>query len=113
MTNFLSEGCECLLLVSLYVDRHNCETSTSANAKQIHRHMVNVYDYSSPKYFAVVKCSVELKGKRDSLEDEPRSGRPADAIRQEMNDRVERLVLTNLRIKDCKLARRWVRHQNQ
>ena len=47
--------------------------------------------------FTVVKCSAELKGERDSLEDEPRSGRPADAIRQEMIDRVERLVLTNLR----------------
>ena len=41
---------------------------------------------------------------RDSLEDDPRPGRPADVISQEMIDRVERLVLNNRRIKVAELA---------
>ena len=61
----------------------------------------------------MVKCSAEHKGEKDSLEDGPRSGRPADTIRQEMIDRVERLVLTHLQIKVGKIARRWVRPQTQ
>ena len=45
-----------------------------------------------------------LKRGRDSLEDDPRPGRPADVISQEMIDRVERLVLNNRRIKVAELA---------
>ena len=41
---------------------------------------------------------------RDSLEDDPRPGRPADVISQEMIDRVERLVLNNHQIKVAELA---------
>ena len=40
----------------------------------------------------------------DSLEDDPRPGRPADVISQEMINCVERLVLNNRRIKVAKLA---------
>ena len=38
---------------------------------------------------------MEFKRGRDSLEDDPRPGRPADVISQEMIDRVERFVLNN------------------
>ena len=75
-----------------------------AEAKEIHRRMADVYGDSSPKYSTVAKWSVEFKRGRDSLEDDPRPGRPVDIISQEMIDRVERLVLNNRRIKVAELA---------
>ena len=79
-------------------------TKEGAKAKEIHRRMADVYGDSSPKYSTVAKWSAELKLGRDSLEDDPRPGLPADVISQEMIDRVERLVLNNRRIKVAKLA---------
>ena len=46
----------------------------------------------------MAKWTAEYKRRRDSLEDDPRPGRPADAINQ-MIDRVERLRLNECRIK--------------
>ena len=66
--------------------------------------MADVYGDSSPKYSTVAKWSAEFKRGRDSLEDDPRPGRPADVISQEMIDRVERLVLNNRRIKVAEFA---------
>ena len=79
-------------------------TKEDAEAKEIHRRMADVYGDSSPKYSTVAKLSAEFKRGRDSLEDDPRPGRPADVISQEMIDRVERLVLNNRRIKVAELA---------
>ena len=79
-------------------------TKEGANAKEIHRRMADVYGDSSPKYSTVAKWSAEFKRGRDSLEDDPRPGRPADVISQEMIDRVERLVLNDRRIKVAELA---------
>ena len=79
-------------------------TKESAKAKEIHRHMADVYGDSSPKYSTVAKGSAEFKRGRDSLEDDQRPGRPADVISQEMINRVEGLVLNNRRIKVVELA---------
>ena len=79
-------------------------TKEGAKAKEIHWRMADVYGDSSPKYSTVAKWSAEFKRERDSLEDDPRPGRPADVISQEMIDRVERLVLSNRRIKVAELA---------
>ena len=79
-------------------------TKEGAKAKEIHRRMADVYGDSSPKYSTVAKWSAEFKCGRDSLEDDPRPGRPADVISQEMFDRVERLMLNSCRIKVAKLA---------
>ena len=65
-------------------------TEEDAKAKEIHRCMADVYGDSSPKYSTVAKWSAEFKRGRDSLEDDPRTGHPADVIGQEMIDRVER-----------------------
>ena len=73
-------------------------TKEGAKAKEIHRHMADVYCDSSPKYSTVAKWSAEFKRGRDSVEDDLRPGHPADVISQEMIDRVERLVLNNRRI---------------
>ena len=74
-------------------------TKEGAKAKEIHRRMADVYGDSSLKYSTVAKWSAEFKPGRDSLEDDPRPGRPADVISQEMIDHVERLVLNNRRSK--------------
>ena len=66
--------------------------------------MADVYGDSSPKYSTVAKWSADFKRGRDVLEDDPRPGRSADVISQEMIDRVERLVLNNCRIKVAELA---------
>ena len=66
--------------------------------------MADVYFDSSFKYITVAKWSAEFKRGRDSLEDDPRTGRPADVISQEMIDRFERLVLNDRRIKVGELA---------
>ena len=79
-------------------------TKEGAKGKEIHWRMADVYGDSSPKYSTVAKWSAEFKRGRDSLEDDPRPGRPADVISQEMIDRVERLVLNNRRIKVAELA---------
>ena len=75
-------------------------TKEGAKAKEIHWRMADVSGDSSP----VAKWSAEFKRGPDSLEDDPRPGRPADVISQEMIDRVERLVLNNRRIKVAELA---------
>ena len=54
-------------------------TKEGAKAKEIHRHMADVYGDSSQKYSTVAKWSAEFKRGRDSLEDDPRPGRPADS----------------------------------
>ena len=79
-------------------------TKEGTKAKEIHRRMADVYADSSSNYSTVAKWSAEFKRGQDSLEDDPRPGRPADVISQEMIDRVERLVLNNRRIKVAKLA---------
>ena len=79
-------------------------TKEGAKAKEINRRMADIYSNISPKYSTVAKWSAEFKHGRDSLEDDPRPGCPADVISQEMIDRVERLVLNNRRIKVAKLA---------
>ena len=79
-------------------------TKEGAKAKEIHWHMADVYGDSTLKYSTVAKWSAEFKRGWDSLKDDPRPGRPADVISQEMIDRVERLVLNNRRIKVAELA---------
>ena len=79
-------------------------TKEGAKAKEIHRRMADVYGDSSPKYSTVAKRSAEFIRGRDSLEDDPRPGRPANVISQEIINRVERLVLNNPRIKVAELA---------
>ena len=79
-------------------------TKEGAKAKEIYRRMADVYGDSSPKYSTMAKWSAEFKRGRDSLEDDPRPGRPAAVISHEMIDRVERLVLNNRQIKVAKLA---------
>ena len=62
-------------------------TKEGAKAKEIQWRMADVYGDSCPKYSTVTKWSAEFKRGQDSLEDDPRPGRPADVISQEMINR--------------------------
>ena len=70
-----------------------------ANAKEIRQYMADVDGDSSPNYSTVAKWSTSFKSGRDSLEDDPRLGRPANVISQEVVNHVERPVLNNRQIK--------------
>ena len=52
--------------------------------KEIHCELTNVYGTSAPSYAHVKFWVGEFKRSRTSLEDETRSGRPSDAIGEEM-----------------------------
>ena len=55
--------------------------------------MAGVYGDSSPQYSTAAKWSAEFESGRDSFEDDPKPGRPADVTSQEIIDHVERPVL--------------------
>ena len=63
-------------------------TEEGANAKEIHQPLGDVYGNSSAKYSTVAKWPAEFKRGRDSIEDDPKRGHPADVISQEMIYRV-------------------------
>ena len=72
--------------------------------------MTGVYGDSSPACSTVAKWEGEFKRGRSSLEDNPRSGRPADVITKEMVASVETLIMNDRRIKidyiasECKIS---------
>ena len=68
-------------------------TKEGANAKETHQGMADVYGDSSPKYSTAAKWSAEFESGRDSLEDDPKPGRPADVTSQEIIDHVKRPML--------------------
>ena len=85
-------------------------TKEGTNAKEFHKRMTGVYGDSSPAYSTVAKWAGDFKRGRSSLEDDPRSGRPADVITKEMVASVETLIMNDRRIKtddiasECKIS---------
>ena len=67
--------------------------------QEIHCEMSNVYGSSAPSYAQVKFWVGEFKPSRMSLEDETRSGRPSDAIDEELCNKVRDLVYSDRRIK--------------
>jgi histone-lysine N-methyltransferase SETMAR len=80
-------------------------TMENNNPKQIHERLMNVYGDSAPAYSTIAKWVAEFKRGRQSLEDDPRSGRPSEAVTPEVSQMVEDLVLTDRRIKIAEMAR--------
>lgn len=72
--------------------------------KNIHQRMLRVYGDSAPSYATVKRWSAEFKRGRQSLEDDPRSGRPVEVTTDEMCTAVEELVMENRRIKVAEIA---------
>lgn len=62
------------------------------NAAQIHRDLECVMKEQCPSYRTVARWIESLKAGRDSLEDDPRSGRPSTAVTEDIVDRVRVLV---------------------
>ena len=67
--------------------------------QEIHCELTNVYGSSATSYAQVKFWVGEFKHSRTSLEDETRSGRPSDAIDEEMCNKVRDLVYSDRRIK--------------
>ena len=72
--------------------------------KEIHGELADVYGSSAPSYAQVKFWVGEFKHGRMSLEDEARSGRPLDAIEEEMCKKVRDLVYSDRRIQVEEIA---------
>ncbi|XP_048241256.1 histone-lysine N-methyltransferase SETMAR-like [Haliotis rufescens] len=66
--------------------------------------MVNVYSEDAPQYSTVAKWAAEFNRGRTILEDDPRSGRPADVITDEIVAKVQNIITTDRRIKVDEIA---------
>ena len=60
--------------------------------------MSEVYGESTPSYPTVARWSSEFKRGRESIEDDPRSGRPSDAVNSDTIGQVEEILMNNRRI---------------
>jgi len=72
--------------------------------KDIHQRLDRIYGEHAPSKTTVVRWAAEFKRGRESIEDEPRSGRPVEVTTPEHCAAVERLVLTDRRLKVQQIA---------
>ena len=84
---FLSKVEYCAVIRYLYLK--------SKTGKEIHGKLADIYGSSAPSYAQVKFWVGEVKRGRMSLEDEARSGRPLDAIDEEMCKEVQDLVYSD------------------
>ncbi|XP_063394736.1 histone-lysine N-methyltransferase SETMAR-like [Cydia fagiglandana] len=97
--------CELTMLTKL---EHQCvirfSTKPGKNKKTIKVEMDCVYRESAPSLSTIQKWSSEFKRGRESIEDDPRPGRPVVATSQENIDKVEKLILEDGRVKVKSIA---------
>jgi histone-lysine N-methyltransferase SETMAR len=74
------------------------------SAKEIHEQLVDVYRKDAPKYRTVEKWAALFERGRNSIEDDPRSGRPVDATSDENCKAVEDLVMNDRRLTVSEIA---------
>jgi len=74
-------------------------------AKEIHDRLCAVYGNCAPSYSTVIRWSNEFWCGRESLEDDPRFGRPSDAVNPSVIASVEKLIRDDRRIKVLEIAR--------
>nr|CAP20021.1 transposase [Eriphia verrucosa] len=74
-------------------------TKEGNNAKEIYECMVAVYTDTAPSYATVARWNKEFRHGRESLEDDPRPGRPSDVTTDDNVARVKRMILENRRVK--------------
>lgn len=73
-------------------------------ATEIHKIIRDVLGESAPSFTTVSKWTSEFKRGRQSIEDDPRSGRPSTSVNFEMVDKVHDMVLTDRRVKVREIA---------
>jgi len=69
------------------------------NVTTIHQRLLAVYGNSVPHYCTVTRWFNEFKRGRQSLEHDPWSGRPSDALNLILVAAVEKLIMANRRVK--------------
>ena len=79
-------------------------TLENIQPQQIHNRMVVVYGEDAPSYATVKRSAAAFRRGRTSLADDPRSGRPSDAVCEENCDAVENIVLQNRRVNVHQIA---------
>lgn len=79
-------------------------TKKGLNARNIHQELLSVYGGSSPSYATVANWHRKFGCGQESLEDDPREGRPSTALSPENIAAVEALILTDRRIKIQQIA---------
>lgn len=79
-------------------------TLENVRPQQIHNRMVVVYGEDAPSYATIKRWAAEFHRGRTSLEDDPRSGRPSEAVCQENCSAVEQIVLQDRRINVRQIA---------
>ena len=77
----------------------------SCNATVMHKRSVAVYGESASNYSTVTRWFSEFKRGRRSVEDDPRSGRPSDAVNPTSIAAVEKIILQNQRVKVSEIAK--------
>lgn len=74
-------------------------TKQGKDYKEIHQQLVGTYAESAPSLSTCKRLNREFRLGRDSITDEPRTGRPSEAINPQTIDAVKRMVQFDPRIK--------------
>ena len=72
--------------------------------KEIHGYMVPTLREDAPSYSMVKKWVAEFKRGRESLEDDPRPGRPATDTTQETIDKIHDMIFADRRLTEHYIA---------
>ena len=82
----------------------------SRAVKKIYDRLCAVYGDCAPSYSTLTRWSNEFRCGRESLEDDPRSGRPSDAVNPSVIAAVEKLIRDDRRIKVPDIVRKCKFH---
>ena len=79
-------------------------TKEGCKAKEIHDRMCKVMGKDASDYSTVCRWSLAFKRGRESIDDDPRPGRPSDVIVPDTIAAIERRILSDRRVKVSELA---------